>query len=118
MATVSGVAPHIDASPPQHPLGKQARVLLSSVFGPYAQDDEYGSRAMNPMELYHNQVTRDARAVFAADVSSQLGPDADPGEHRRALRGAGLSHAGSLHRGDPHAAVRRDRHHRDHSRTG
>jgi radical SAM superfamily enzyme YgiQ (UPF0313 family) len=28
------------------------------VFGPYAQDDDYGSRAINPMELYHNQVTR------------------------------------------------------------
>ena len=41
-----------------HPAGSQARVLLSSVFGPYAQDDEYGSRLMNPMELYHNQVTR------------------------------------------------------------
>ncbi|MFZ1049660.1 MAG: cobalamin-dependent protein, partial [Candidatus Sulfotelmatobacter sp.] len=35
-----------------------ARILLSSVFGPYAQDDEFGSRAINPMELYHNQVTR------------------------------------------------------------
>ncbi len=34
------------------------RVLLSSVFGPYAQDDEFGSRSINPMELYHNQVTR------------------------------------------------------------
>lgn len=34
------------------------RVLLTSVFGPYARDDEYGSRAINPMELYHNQVTR------------------------------------------------------------
>jgi radical SAM superfamily enzyme YgiQ (UPF0313 family) len=33
-------------------------VLLASVFGPYAQDDEYGSRLQNPMELYHNQVTR------------------------------------------------------------
>ena len=33
-------------------------ILLSSVFGPYAQDDEYGSRLRNPMELYHNQVTR------------------------------------------------------------
>ena len=42
----------------QHPLGKHARVLLTSVFGPYAQDDEYGSRSLNPMELYHNQVTR------------------------------------------------------------
>jgi radical SAM superfamily enzyme YgiQ (UPF0313 family) len=28
------------------------------VFGPYAQDDAYGSRLINPMELYHNQVTR------------------------------------------------------------
>ncbi|MCK5558710.1 MAG: hypothetical protein KAJ01_10040, partial [Candidatus Hydrogenedentes bacterium] len=43
---------------PAHPLGSNARVLLSSVFGPYAQDDEYGSRVINPMELYHNQVTR------------------------------------------------------------
>ena len=43
---------------PVHPLGSSARILLSSVFGPYAQDDEYGSRVMNPMELYHNQVTR------------------------------------------------------------
>ena len=44
--------------PAIHPLGNRTRVLLSSVFGPYAQDDEYGSRAINPMELYHNQVTR------------------------------------------------------------
>ena len=43
---------------PVHPKGRRARVLLSAVFGPYAQDDEFGSRAMNPMELYHNQVTR------------------------------------------------------------
>jgi radical SAM superfamily enzyme YgiQ (UPF0313 family) len=41
-----------------HPLGARARVLLTSVFGPYAQDDAYGSRLINPMELYHNQVTR------------------------------------------------------------
>lgn len=41
-----------------HPKGVEARILLSSVFGPYAQDDEYGSRKINPMELYHNQVTR------------------------------------------------------------
>jgi len=34
------------------------RILFSSVFGPYAQNDEFGSRAINPMELYHNQVTR------------------------------------------------------------
>jgi radical SAM superfamily enzyme YgiQ (UPF0313 family) len=42
-----------------HPKGTQARILLSSVFGPYAQDDEFGSRTINPMELYHNQVTRE-----------------------------------------------------------
>jgi len=41
-----------------HPKGKRARVLLSSVFGPYARDDQFGSRSINPMELYHNQVTR------------------------------------------------------------
>src|SRR5678815_4297181 len=41
-----------------HPLGTRAKVLLTSVFGPYARDDEHGSRAVNPMELYHNQVTR------------------------------------------------------------
>jgi radical SAM superfamily enzyme YgiQ (UPF0313 family) len=41
-----------------HPKGSGARILLSSVFGPYAQDDEFGSRSINPMELYHNQVTR------------------------------------------------------------
>jgi len=41
-----------------HPKKNRARVLLASVFGPYAQDDEFGSRSINPMELYHNQVTR------------------------------------------------------------
>ncbi len=41
-----------------HPRGSEARILLSSVFGPYAQDDEFGSRKINPMELYQNQVTR------------------------------------------------------------
>lgn len=41
-----------------HPRGIHAKVLLSSVFGPYAQDDAYGSRKINPMELYHNQITR------------------------------------------------------------
>jgi len=41
-----------------HPKGSRARILFSSVFGPYAQDDEFGSRSINPMELYHNQVTR------------------------------------------------------------
>ncbi len=42
-----------------HSKGIHARILLSSVFGPYAQDDSFGSRKINPMELYHNQVTRE-----------------------------------------------------------
>ena len=50
--------------PSVHPLGTNAKVLLSSVFGPYAQNDEYGSREINPMELYHNQVTR-VQGVFS-----------------------------------------------------
>jgi radical SAM superfamily enzyme YgiQ (UPF0313 family) len=41
-----------------HPQGSRARVLLTSVFGPFAQDDEFGSRSINPLELYQNQVTR------------------------------------------------------------
>ena len=47
-----------------HPHRSSARVLLSSVFGPYAQDDRFGSRSINPMELYHNQVTR-AQGAFS-----------------------------------------------------
>ena len=40
-------------------MGTRARVLLTSVFKPFAIDDEFGSRAINPVELYHNQVTRE-----------------------------------------------------------
>ena len=58
----SDVAPSPDSTHSdgfaKHPKGSEARILLSSVFGPYAQDDEFGSRSINPMELYHNQVTR------------------------------------------------------------
>lgn len=50
-----GVTPSSDSV---HPAGNKARVLLCSVFGPYARDDEYGGRKINPMELYQNQVTR------------------------------------------------------------
>jgi len=49
---------HPACTQPIHPLGSKAKILLCSVFGPYAQDDEYGSRTINPMELWHNQVTR------------------------------------------------------------
>ena len=61
MTTCSTSAPVTGQDHPDHPthgLGSRAKVLLTSVFGPYAQDDEFGSRVINPMELYHNQVTR------------------------------------------------------------
>lgn len=57
-ASAANAAPVLEHLSPTHPKGVEARVLLSSVFGPYAQNDEYGSRVENPMELYHNQVTR------------------------------------------------------------
>ncbi len=54
-----------DIGPPaRHPKGARANILLSSVFGPFARDDEFGSRRINPMELYHNQVTR-AQGAFS-----------------------------------------------------
>jgi hypothetical protein len=46
----------------RHAKGAGARILLTSVFGPYARDNEFGSRRINPMELYHNQVTREQGA--------------------------------------------------------
>ena len=59
--TLTSRAPTLlTASPPHanYRHGHRPHILLSSVFGPYAQDDQYGSRVRNPMELYHNQVTR------------------------------------------------------------
>src|SRR3990172_2685399 len=58
MSSQLSILPADEQLQPVHPKGSRAKVLLTSVFGPYAQDDEYGSRKMNPMELYHNQVTR------------------------------------------------------------
>lgn len=40
------------------------KVLLTSIFGPYAVNDKFGSRLLNPMELYENQVTR-VQGVFS-----------------------------------------------------
>ena len=51
-------ARRVSPLPAPHPKGKTTRILLRSVFGPYACDDDYGSRKVNPMELYQNQVTR------------------------------------------------------------
>lgn len=58
ISTLDNVAENTSTHHPRRPSGSKPRILLSSVFGPYAVDDQYGSRAMNPMELYHNQVTR------------------------------------------------------------
>jgi radical SAM superfamily enzyme YgiQ (UPF0313 family) len=49
------------------------RTLLSSVFGPYCQDDDYGSRAINPMELFHNQVTREQGSFSLRAFHPSLG---------------------------------------------
>lgn len=56
LPNLSESTPLVPAAPPV--FERPPRVLFSSVFGPYALDDEYGSRKINPMELYHNQVTR------------------------------------------------------------
>ncbi len=63
-STPNGLQRDLSGNLEIHPKGNRARVLLSSVFGPYARDDEFGSRSINPMELYHNQVTR-AQGAFS-----------------------------------------------------
>jgi len=44
-------------------MASHSKLLLTSVFGPYAVDDEYG-RKENRMELFHNQVTR-GQGIFS-----------------------------------------------------
>ena len=79
----------------RHPKGTRARVLLSSVFKPFAQDDEFGSRAINPIELYHNQVTR-AQGPFSLRMFHRtLGPHVHAAEHLGAVHGARLSRRAS-----------------------
>lgn len=46
-----------------HQFVSLMKVLLTSVFGPYGVDDQYGRR-LNVMELFHNQVTRE-QGVFS-----------------------------------------------------
>jgi radical SAM superfamily enzyme YgiQ (UPF0313 family) len=43
--------------------GDHMKLLLTSVFGPYGVDDEYGEKE-NKMELFHNQVTRE-QGIFS-----------------------------------------------------
>jgi radical SAM superfamily enzyme YgiQ (UPF0313 family) len=47
----------------QHFASETMKLLLTSVFGPYGVDDEYG-RKENLMEVLHNQVTRE-QGVFS-----------------------------------------------------
>jgi hypothetical protein len=63
-----------------HPKGSSARILLSSVFGTYPQEDEFGSRSIKSMELYHNQVTRVQGAYPLQDVPSVVGHPDDPAQ--------------------------------------
>jgi radical SAM superfamily enzyme YgiQ (UPF0313 family) len=44
-------------------IGDSMKFLLTSVFGPYGVDDEYGVKE-NKMELFHNQVTRE-QGIFS-----------------------------------------------------
>ena len=70
-------------------------MLLTSVFGPYAQDDEFGSRAINPMELYHNQVTR-VQGVFSVRMFHRSwGLMMIQAEHHGPVHAAGLPDAAS-----------------------
>ncbi|MBI4678848.1 MAG: radical SAM protein [Elusimicrobia bacterium] len=48
---------------------QRPRLLLSSVFGPYGVDDQYGRRE-NIMELSHNQVTRE-QGLFSPRVHNE-----------------------------------------------
>ena len=45
------------------------KILLSSVFGPFGVDDDYG-RKENIMELFHNQVTRE-QGIFSMRMHHQ-----------------------------------------------
>ena len=65
---------------PLHPKGIQARILLTSVFGPYAHYDEYEAEP----SIRWSSITarsRTSRALLVAHVSPLVGTDADPAEH-------------------------------------
>ncbi len=48
------------------------KVLLSSVFGPFGVDDDYG-RKENLMQLFHNQVTRKQGIYSIRDSNESFG---------------------------------------------
>jgi len=93
----------------RHPKGTRARVLLSSVFKPFAQDDEFGSRVINPVELNHNQVTR-AQGPFSLRMFHRSWGLMYSPEHLGAVHAPGLSHARALRPGVDRARLRRRGH--------
>ena len=72
-------------SAPNHPKGSRARVLLTSVFGPYAQDDAYGSRLINPMETLPQPSNTRSTGVLFANFQSLLGIDVDSSKSKGAM---------------------------------
>ena len=65
----------------RHPKGTRARVLFTSVFGPYAQDDEFGSREHQSDGAVSQPGDARAGAVLAAHVPPVVGHPDDPAEH-------------------------------------
>ena len=84
--------------PPRHPKGSRARVLLTSVFGPYARDDEYGSRAHQPDGAVPQPGHAGSGRLLAAHVPPLVGPDDDPGQPRGARRRSSTSPPSSASR--------------------
>ena len=76
------------------------------MFGPYAQDDEYGSRAINPMELYHNQVTRVQGPFSLRMFHRSWGLMLIQANIEAPCTRPGLPRPGALHRGDPRQRLR------------
>ena len=84
-----------------HPKGTKAKVLLTSVCGPFARDDEYGSRKINPMELWHNQVTRVQGPFSLRMFNRSWGLMMIQANIEAAVRRAGLPNIGAIRAGTP-----------------
>ena len=89
-------------------------MLLVSVFGPYAQDDQTAA-GHQPDGAVSQPGDARATRLLVSHVSSILGIDAHPGESEGPLHAARLSLGGAVRRGNQDAAIRRDRDHVDHA---
>ena len=94
----------------RHPKGTRARVLLSSVFKPFAQDDEYRLARAQSGRAVPQPGDEGAGPVLAAHVPPQLGPHVHSPEHLGAFDAARLSDARTLRPGADGARVRHRRH--------